>query len=510
MRALAFLACLVALPSITQAQVQGEGATDIWRYYAARAAHIQLVGIQFNGMIESAAQGSGFLLDDRHILTNDHVVPDVAFKYETLETNVRLRSRKGPAIPATVVARDPVNDLALLELATPLPPLPYCPVGALMPPAVLPPGSQLYLMGFPLDRNLKVAPGLLGSDDDGGLWQTDSPLNNGNSGGPVFSSKGYLVAVAVGGVTSWTTGGKTVDVDGIYDLVPIARLKTSPVGQWLAQHSSSDCWREHTALPGPDQFAWTQESQAVAAAIIPGGAIGPGWAVAVASEAADPIATDPLPPPAPTISSEASAPEEPEDVAVSYTLSQVKDDHGLAAGSKAYRKVFNAQSGFLIEECDFSAASANHESKVSCEIAPDRKSAILSFTLQSGPFFDRWRGWLRGTVSLNQRRADLLAGTAVHNLQTLRVPVETVQSDHAAATPTSRTYSKAFEVHPGYLIVDCAFESISDNNADAIECRIDGSGRQGSLSYELTSGPLFDRWRGWLKGDVVLRMVKAE
>lgn len=531
MRALALALALALMPCSVGAQQQGEGGSGIWRYYATRIAHIQLVGIQYNGEIELASQGSGYLVDDRHVLTSNHVVPDVGHRYETLQTNVRLRARKGNALAATVVARDPANDLALLELAVPLPPQPYCPVGVLMPPAQLPPGSTLYLMGFPLDRELTVGSGILSNEDGDGQWQTDAPLNIGNSGGPVFSSRGYLVAVAKGGVTSYVVGKQTHRVEGISDLVAVSKLRNSPVGQWLADHSTSGCWQEQTSLPEGEEFAWRPRPVPVQAAAIPPAAVEeplPGsWenisgsdkasAEDVGAEYSEANASDDSMSGSgaesalePAIWPAEPEPPPPDAIMVGHTFSQVKDDHGLLGGTRSYRRTFKAETGFLIEACDFSASSANHESNVACVVAPDGKSATLQFTLASGPAFDRWRGWLRGTVSLDQRSAATTEGPPPKIVETMRVAVETFQSDHLGTEPTIRTYEKSHGVDPGLKIVDCAFEAVSDNNADAIECRIAPDGRTASLTYELTSGPLFDQWRGWLKGDLVLKTAKSD
>lgn len=539
MRSFALIVALLFAPIPLLAQQQGEGGSGIWRYYATRIAHIQLVGIEYNGAIELASQGSGYLVDDRHVLTSNHVVPDVGHRYETLQTNVRLRMRKGEALRATVVARDETNDLALLELSIPLPPQPYCPVGVLMPPAALPPGSILYLMGFPLDRELSVASGLLSNEDGDGQWQTDAPLNIGNSGGPVFSSRGYLVAIAKGGVTTYTVGKETRRVEGINDLVAVSKLKSSPVGQWLADHSTSGCWQEQTSLPEGDEFAWRVRPMPVEAAVIAppspvedhsndapaddaeyaANAPVDSSAVDYASSADDPFADNPAFDGAngddevnvgETVAAPAAPePPLPDSIVVGHTLSEVKKDHGLLSGTKSYRRTFKAETGFLIEGCEFRAASANRESNVACVVAPDGRSATLQYTLASGPIFDQWRGWLRGTVSLDQRSAAATEGPPPTIVETLRVPVETIQSDHGTGT-TSRTYEKSHSVAPRMQIVDCAFEAVSDNHADAIECRIAPDGRTASLTYELTSGPLFDRWRGWLKGDLVLKTVKSE
>lgn len=504
-----------------QAQFAGEGATDIVRFYGDRAAHIQLVGERFNGKIELAQQGSGFLLDDRFVLTNEHVVPDVANNYRTLTLNVRLGSRKTDPITATVVARDEANDLALLELAAPKAPRPFCPVSALMPPAALPVGSWLYLMGFPLDRNRTVAPGLLGNDDsDRDLFQTDARLTPGYSGAPIFSSKGFLIAVAVSGVTDMLLpDGSTIRVEGINDLIPIAKLANSPVGQWLIQHSTAECWRETNTMPTADQFAWTSAPitpTAVAAAV--GAPVGLGGARSEQYSAVvggGPTAS--LPPStvvsrAPAASpisaaSPATLPALPESLSIDQTVSQTMNEHRAAVSSRLFQRTFKPERGYLLEQCQIELSSANRETGVQCDVAADRKTATLRFNLTSGPVYDRWRGWLMATVSLSQKREDLLRNRPVVEEKVRRQNVSYKQEDHVL-TATTKSYQHPVLAEPGYSIKECSFEALSTNRAGRVNCTIGPDGNEAVLSFSLQSGPVYDRWRGWLEGTMVLRMTR--
>jgi len=499
-------AVLAALTnSAAVAQYAGEGGTDIAGYYSARVAHIQMLGELFDGTVEPVVQGSGFLLDDRYVLTANHIAPETGTKYKKVSLVVRLGSRQESGIAATMVARDASNDLALIELAKPKAPSPYCPVSALMPPALLKMGSLLYVIGYPLSRDITLTPGLVGSNyDSSGMLQTDAVINPGNSGGPVFSSKGYLVAIAESSTTSAELpNGETFDVHGLTDLTPVGRLTISPVGEWLKAHSTSGCWRQSTSLPTPSQFAWTPD---------PPPTLAGGQAIfqALGEHASPNFAFDHAAIGLPNLIHAAPAPlpPQPERLSVDLSITELKDDHTLTESRRDYQKIIPAASGYLIDECAIEIASAAHERNVRCTIADDRRSATISFELASGPAISRWRGWLRATVSLGQLRIVDPTAALPEVRTTRRVDISKYQTTHGFAV-TSQNYSRYHPASPGKRIVECAIEQTSANHADAIACRIDANGAGATVTFRLRSGPWFDQWRGWLNGRVVLSETDA-
>jgi hypothetical protein len=77
-------------------------------------------------------------------------------------------------------------------------------------------------------------------------------------------------------------------------------------------------------------------------------------------------------------------------------------------------------------------------------------------------------------------------------------------SDH------SQTYTDTFSADPGFKIVDANFQSSSAARAGDITQRISADGSEIQFSYRLTSGPAVDRYRGWLRGDLVLKQEQIE
>jgi len=133
-----------------------------------------------------------------HALTAAHVVKAPASD-ETAEYKVALSSRQAPLVRVEVVKRDLELDIALLLLPA-TSEWTALPIGE---SSVVPEGSELYTLGFPLKSELAGASGRLSSvHGPKGLWQTTFPLEHGSSGGPVLDAQGEVVAVASGGIDS--------------------------------------------------------------------------------------------------------------------------------------------------------------------------------------------------------------------------------------------------------------------------------------------------------------------
>jgi len=135
--------------------------------------------------------GTGWPVTPRHVVTNFHVVE--GFRHFSLMTvDKRL-------VQARLVARDPVNDLAILEVADTgrlPPPLPLAPRGARV-------GSRVFTVGYPHPNLMGVTPklttgivnALTGLHDDPRSYQISVPLQSGNSGAPLLNMNGEVVGV---------------------------------------------------------------------------------------------------------------------------------------------------------------------------------------------------------------------------------------------------------------------------------------------------------------------------
>ncbi len=149
-------------------------------------------------------RGSGFVVRaDGHVLTAAHVVLDARTGRPLRRVFLRFRpggrtaSLAGRPVPARVVAHDAARDLALLAARLPQP-LPV--VLPLAGDAPLPPGTPTICIGHPGDGlPWSLFTGVVGGAAvaAGGLpvYQVETAVNPGQSGGPVLDAAGRVVAI---------------------------------------------------------------------------------------------------------------------------------------------------------------------------------------------------------------------------------------------------------------------------------------------------------------------------
>lgn len=347
-----------------------EAAVKVAGKYDARVAHVETIGTLFNDTQDVKA-GSGLLIGETLIVTNNHVIPD-ANNYKRMEIFIRLKSRLNNPQAATVLVRDPKRDLALLQLSTPVSDAggKRCPMPIVVKPSQAPMGTTVLVLGFPLNQDLSLSGGLIsnhGAPPQEIRWQTDTVMNPGNSGGPAFEDHGFLLGIASGGVVKWTFGGETRDVNGVNYFIPALELVASPLFQYIEKiPEDKRCWRVF------------QED--------------------LVADANMSVAIDDAGSPKPPLG--------PNKLDRSYTVSETKDDHpvALAPHSKDYQSRFQAEPGYKIVACTPKAESANNAHDITCNIDSGGRSAVFAYRLESGPAYDRWRGWWAGYVTLRQER----------------------------------------------------------------------------------------------------------
>jgi serine protease Do len=137
------------------------------------------------------ARGSGFLIDpDGTIVTNNHVVKGA--------TSVSVTLDDGTVLPAKVIGRDARSDLAVLRVNAHRK-LPFINLGDSNEAQ---PGAWVIAVGNPFGLGGTVTAGIVsarGRDIGEGPYdsfiQIDAPINQGNSGGPLFTQDGKVVGV---------------------------------------------------------------------------------------------------------------------------------------------------------------------------------------------------------------------------------------------------------------------------------------------------------------------------
>jgi serine protease Do len=137
------------------------------------------------------ARGSGFIINSNGtIVTNNHMVKNAR--------SVSVTLSDGTQLPAKIVGTDPRTDLAVLRIDAGHK-LPFLKLGD---SATVLPGQWVVAMGNPFGLGGTVTAGIVsarGRDIGEGPYdnflQIDAPINEGNSGGPLFTQNGEVVGV---------------------------------------------------------------------------------------------------------------------------------------------------------------------------------------------------------------------------------------------------------------------------------------------------------------------------
>jgi serine protease Do len=143
-----------------------------------------------NGAPTMRGEGSGFIVSpDGVILTNAHVVRDAD------EVTVKLQDRR--EYRAKVLGSDPKTDVAVLKIAAKN--LPVVPLGSTRNLQV---GEWVLAIGSPYGLDSTVTAGVVSAkgrtlpgDNGTQFIQTDVAVNPGNSGGPLFNTRGEVVGI---------------------------------------------------------------------------------------------------------------------------------------------------------------------------------------------------------------------------------------------------------------------------------------------------------------------------
>ncbi|WP_255171789.1 S1C family serine protease [Natrononativus amylolyticus] len=187
----ALAAGVVVSPSSRVAAQDDGPYADVYRALIDSVVLIQVL----DSPDGSGSTGSGFVYDDEHVLTNDHVVAD-AEAVDLQFTDERWRS-------GTVVGTDPYSDLAVVRVEE----LGADPLSVSEAEPVV--GREVVALGNPLGLDASISQGIVSGVDRSlpsptgfsipAAIQTDAPVNPGNSGGPLATLEGDVIGVVFAG-----------------------------------------------------------------------------------------------------------------------------------------------------------------------------------------------------------------------------------------------------------------------------------------------------------------------
>jgi S1-C subfamily serine protease len=239
-----------APPEVAGAQTGGPGAparapssaAAVYRQAGASVVNITSLAVARSPFAPAAqgggqgqalprGTGSGFVIDVQgHIVTNDHVIEDADQLAVTFPDKT--------TVPATLVGRDPANDLAVVKV-DPNARGDGQSVRELLRPVTLGDsdrivvGEEAIAIGSPLGLQQTVTLGIVSAvrhpDEEigpgqsldllGGAVQTDAAINPGNSGGPLFNANGEVIGVNTAGLSQ--SGGSI----GLNFAIPVNVVK---------------------------------------------------------------------------------------------------------------------------------------------------------------------------------------------------------------------------------------------------------------------------------------------
>ncbi|HWS41645.1 MAG TPA: trypsin-like peptidase domain-containing protein, partial [Pseudoflavonifractor sp.] len=172
----------------------------------------------FGQPVQNAASGSGFVITaDGYIVTNYHVIDGAS--------NIEVSFMDGKSYVGTLVGGDEENDIAVLKIdATGLTPVV---IGSSDDLVV---GDQVFAIGNPLgELTYSLTGGYVSAlnrsvtMDNGrrmNYIQTDTAINSGNSGGPLFNIYGQVVGIVSAKLSS-SSNSSAASVEGLGFAIPM-------------------------------------------------------------------------------------------------------------------------------------------------------------------------------------------------------------------------------------------------------------------------------------------------
>lgn len=182
---------------------------------------------------KSRSLGSGFVIDARegYIVTNNHVIDGA--------DEILIKFTDENEIPAKVVGRDPLTDLALLKIDPDKEKLYEISLGDSDQIEV---GDWVVAIGNPFGLEFTVTAGIISAKgrqlNEGpydNFMQTDASINPGNSGGPLVNLDGEVIGINTAIIPSGQGLGFAIPVNMLKELLP--KLKNGEVRRgWLGVH----------------------------------------------------------------------------------------------------------------------------------------------------------------------------------------------------------------------------------------------------------------------------------
>lgn len=255
----------------------GDASTSPAQAVAAELSP-SVVNIAVSGTTQGqqyAGEGSGVIYSaDGTIITNNHVVTDSA---GDLVGSIEVTLTTGEKLPATVLGRDPLTDLAVIKVDADME-LPAATFNTGLPAV----GEYAVAIGSPLGYENSVTLGIvsgLARSIDGvtgaegvaltNLVQTDAPISPGNSGGALANASGEVIGINVAYLPPGETGA--VNIGFAIPSVTAAQVAEQIVDTGEATHAYLGVGSQTVTADLQQQFGLSRSSGVLVAEVASGG-----------------------------------------------------------------------------------------------------------------------------------------------------------------------------------------------------------------------------------------------
>lgn len=180
--------------------------------------------------LEQKSLGSGFIINkEGYILTNNHVVEGA--------DEIRVKLPDNRDFKAKVVGRDPKTDIALIKIEA----KGDLPVARLGDSDKIEIGDWVMAIGNPFGLGNTVTKGIIsakarviGQGPYDNFLQTDAPINQGNSGGPLFNVREEVIGINTAIMAFPAQGiGFAIPINMAKEILPQLKEKGKVVRGWL-------------------------------------------------------------------------------------------------------------------------------------------------------------------------------------------------------------------------------------------------------------------------------------
>ena len=223
---------LLAAALVTQEEIN---SVRVYKKLANATVLIASAYVSAHHITQAAGKGfgSGVLIDEYgSIVTNAHVVTGAA--------KITVTMHDGTRLPAELIGSDPQSDVALLQVA--LPKGPYSPAH-LGDSDKLEIGQKVLAIGHPVGLGYAFSTGivsgfgkLIDAKQDVSqerVIQTTTPINRGNSGGPLVDSEDRVIGINASILYGAQNIGFAIPINTVKSVVEELRKNGRVIRPWL-------------------------------------------------------------------------------------------------------------------------------------------------------------------------------------------------------------------------------------------------------------------------------------